>query len=210
MWARILEVTMTPLLFRPYTPASGTRTFMRAGTIATLALVLAACASSARPANDTPEVQQVLVSQGSAASGSVVITPESYVGSYQVEAVRDDLWDVLPEAFTAVGLPAPLLDAGTWTAAIRDHTVRRRLGDERLSRMFECGAGPQGAYADARPLQMDLTVRLHAHDGATRVATEISAWSYDPTGRTDRTVCTSRGTLERRIADALRQQVTGS
>lgn len=200
---------MTPMQFRPYTPASGARTFTPAGAVTMLTLVLAGCASGARPATDTPEVQQVLVSQGSAASGSVVITPEGYVGSYEVEAVREDLWAVLPEAFEAVGLPAPLLDAGTWTAAVRDHTVRRRLGGERLSRMFECGAGPQGAYADARPLQMDLTVRLHVHGGGTRVATEISAWSYDPTGRTDRTVCTSRGTLERRIADALRQQVTG-
>ncbi|HEU5207824.1 MAG TPA: hypothetical protein VFU06_00320 [Longimicrobiales bacterium] len=166
-------------------------------------LTLAGCASGPSRTNAGPHTEAVTVGRDAGGATDIRVTTEAYEKAYDVPGAREVLFNRFPEAFDALGLPAPMLDRRTWTAAVRDYTVQRRLNGERLSRMFECGSGPAGRYADTRRIEMDVTVRLEPAGDGTRVSTDIVAHSYDPTGRTQNTQCTTRGLLERMIADAL-------
>ncbi|NLG63074.1 MAG: hypothetical protein GX539_12605 [Candidatus Cloacimonetes bacterium] len=177
---------------------------MKRAVFAVAAMMLAGCAGGQSGTMATPRTETVAVSREGARAADILVTSEAYQKAFDVPGEREVVFSRLPEAFEAVGLPAPMLDRNTWTAAVRDYTVQRRMNGERLSRLFECGSGPTGRYADTRRIEMDVTVRLQPADTGTRVSTDILAYSYDPTGRTENTDCTSLGVLERMIADALR------
>ena len=182
---------------------------MRTLAMVVVTMTMAGCAGTRSGVDGAPTTQTVAIGRGASAANDVTVTTEAFVKTFEVPAGRDRLFDLFPDAFDQVGLPAPLLNRSTYTAAVRDHTVQRRLGGQRLSRMFECGTGPTGAYADTRRIEMDVTVRLQPAAEGTSVTTDIGAHSYDPTGRTAITNCTSRGLLERMIADALRSAAAG-
>jgi len=177
--------------------------------IAVVAMTVAGCAGTRSGVDGAPTTETVAIGRGAAAATDITVTTEAFVKTFEVPVARDRLFDLFPAAFEQVGLPAPLLNRSTYTAALRDHTVQHRLAGQRLSRMFECGTGPMGAYADARRIEMDVTVRLQPAGAGTSVTTDIGAHSYDPSGRTAITTCTSRGLLERMIADALRSAAAG-
>src|SRR5690606_4511853 len=101
------------------------RTLKRA-VFAVAAMMLAGCAGGQSGTMATPRTETVAVSREGARAADILVTSEAYQKAFDVPGEREVVFSRLPEAFEAVGLPAPMLDRNTWTAAVRDYTVQRR------------------------------------------------------------------------------------
>lgn len=171
--------------------------------------VTAACVSGAP--GDRASTQQT-VSIGSADNSvneRVLLTRDHYVGEAEIAGSREAVWSAVPDAFDEVGLPAPVLDEQTWTATLRNHVVRRRLGSQRLSALLECGRGMTQPHADSHRIFLTVSVRLEegSDPDVTAVRTRVEAVGENPEGTTTSVTCSSRGRLEPLLANALQLQV---
>lgn len=169
------------------------------------AVAAVGCASGGAPAPRATTEQVVTVSaRDDLPLASVVITRDEFVSRAELAGPRDEAWRALPAVFEEVGLPRPVTDRATWTAQVRNHPVRRRLGEDRLSRFLDCGRDIGGAYADSYSIRLTVTVELREGSGEHAVAlTRVDATGQriDGTGGTVR--CNSYGTLEQRLITVL-------
>ena len=181
---------------------------MRWILLLTAALTAVGCASG--PAG-SDSVQETVTIAGGGLNTDVRISRDRHVEETGVSAPRDAVWRTLSAAFVEVGLPEPSLDEGSWTAFVRNHVVRRRLGDERLSRLLECGRGLTQPHADTHRVYLTVTARLEEGPSGegTTLHTEVGAVADNPEGTTARITCSSRGVLEGQLADAVQRLAGG-
>lgn len=177
------------------------------------ATLLAACASGAADGDiRTPSERTISISTpDNAVNADIRMTRDEYLARDALLAPRDAVWAAVADAFEEVGLPAPQLDETRWTASVENHVVRRRLGDQRLSRYLECGSGMTGAYADERRIYMTVTMQLQEGETAeeTTIMTRVTAVAEQPSGVSGTMSCSSRGSLEQTLANALQLEVLG-
>ncbi len=177
------------------------------------AAMLAGCAGRAADGDiRTPAERTISISTAdNAVNTDIRMTRDEYLARAALLAPREAVWAVVTDVFAEVGLPAPRLDDARWTATVENHVVRRRLGGQRLSRYLECGSGMTGAYADERRLYLNVTVQLQEGETAdeTTVVTRVTATAEQPSGVSGTMSCSSRGSLERTLANALQLEVLG-
>src|SRR5690606_30273382 len=108
----------------------------------------AGCAANSGETNDRGPDREV-VTVGNQEGGTLVLslTREDYVTTATIQAPREKVWQVLPAAYAAIGLPAPAADRSIWTVAVRNHTAMRELGGVRMSKLLDCGSGLTGQHA---------------------------------------------------------------
>jgi hypothetical protein len=169
---------------------------------------LASACASAEP--DTglgraPTRETVLVHTPDGVSHGIMISRENYVSRATIEAPRRQVWGAVPGAYADLGLPAPVMDNARQVAAVQHQRITFRLGQERLSRYFDCGMGPTGLNADQRALRVSVhVVVLQDASGATPVEVKAEAISQSTEGASTQALpCTSSGLLEQRLTMAL-------
>jgi hypothetical protein len=170
--------------------------------------VFTGCASTPDP-NSRPATQErIIVSSDPAGTvADIDLVRPDYVGSFVVPASRARLWPMVAPVFAQLGLPAPSLDDGTWTAVVQNHTLTRRLGDARLSILLDCGSDMSGRLADSYRVRLSVRTWLEPAGGEnTDVRTRVEA-TASPPDRAGTITCTSNGELEKRIAAALAARV---
>jgi hypothetical protein len=152
-----------------------------------------------------PARETIMVSTAEGQSQGILITRQNYVSRAPIQAPQPAVWRALSAAYADLGLPAPVLDNGRYVAAVQHHRVAFRLGQERLSRFFECGMGPTGLNADQRALRISLHVAvLPESGGVTPVEIRAEAVSQSTEGASTRSLpCSSSGLLEQRLTTAL-------
>ncbi|HEX6133785.1 MAG TPA: hypothetical protein VFZ24_07475 [Longimicrobiales bacterium] len=169
-------------------------------------LALASCASAP---NETMTTQDRVVLSGS--QGTIVdvdLRRDDYSPESLVAASRETLWDLLPEVYTDLGLPAPAADPSIWTVAVQDHVTMRRVGDQRMSRLLDCGNDITGPLADRNRIRLNVRTWLEEAGESTLVRSRLEATSTSVEGRAGTTTCVSRGVLEARITQALRARIS--
>ena len=181
-------------------------------THALLLLALTGCAAAAPAPTRPPADETVLITPSDGIeSNEVRITRDNYVSRSVLPASRAIVWEELPGAYADIGLPEPARDDATWTATLRDHRMTRRLGDRRLSLYFDCGRGGAAPYADSYRLFVTVTTALREPvAGETDADTRIRVFAQSTSGMggtTGTVVCTSHGTLEAELSDALALRV---
>jgi hypothetical protein len=181
---------------------------MRSFLIASAIVLPVACASAPpEPTLEGPTGEyNINVVYADADSRGVTITRDSYVSRARIMASRQAAFNALPEAFTDLGLPLPLMDRGRWTVAVQQFRSPRRLGDERLSRYFDCGSTIAGLNADVRRLELSVYALVQPTDeqGTTTVQIRADAVAHTTEGSGAPPItCTSSGLLESRLAKAL-------
>ncbi len=181
------------------------------GFLGLVLITAGACASnpSERDVRSTsPDVVSVSTSNNSV-NANLHLRRDDFLAHQEVAASREEVWSAVGAAFDRVGLPAPTLDSGQWTATLENHVVQRRLGGQSLSSLLECGRGFTGANANTHRIHLDVTLQLvSAEDPSlTNVYTRIEAIAENPSGTTDDVACTTRGVLEREIGHALQLEV---
>ncbi|MGH7444748.1 MAG: hypothetical protein ACREKM_07730 [Longimicrobiales bacterium] len=179
--------------------------------VGVLSVGLAACAArEPAPTTRGPIEERVTITGADGAvHGEIRITRDDYIARERIDVPVDAVWDVLPAAYEAVGLPQPQLDRANGVALLEGHLARRRVGEERMSRLIECGSGMTGPYADRYRILLTVTTELRPDGDATHVFTRVTAIGGNTSGTGGDVQCVSRGRLEAMIAKALAAQVPG-
>jgi hypothetical protein len=118
----------------------------------------------------------------------------------------DQVWAALPAVYETLDITGGSADSASRTYSARDLRVRRRLGDQPLSRYLSCGNTSAGApVAVMYRIQLSVTTSVQpAAGGGSRIQTEVSASGQSTEGTSNNRVrCGSTGALEARIAELL-------
>jgi hypothetical protein len=179
---------------------------MRRLTVAAALFGFAACATSG-PNELGSTTERVSVSEGGAQVMEVSISRDDPALTRHFDASPEAIWRLLPAVYADVGLPAPALDEESLTVAVQDHVMMRRIGDERMSRLIDCGRDMSGDHADSHRIRLNVRTWVTGAAPATDVHTRVEATATSVEGRPGSITCTTRGRLEQNIAEALRTRL---
>lgn len=190
-------------------PMSRRAAVMPLAASALLGMVLGAGCAAAGP--NEGRVREDVVRVGTEDGRTLVmpIVHDDFVEGGVVMAQREDVWSILPLVFEDVDLPPPAVDEGTWTMAVQNHTIMRRLGDSPLSNLLECGRDMSGYHADTHRIRLSVRTWLRPAAQGTEVRTRVEARAASVEGRAGTIQCTSKGVLEARIANAAQARISG-
>lgn len=174
-----------------------------------LLVLLVACAP-AEPIPSSPgsrRPSRIIESPGAI---EVHIADDSREVGAHIAATPEQVWPRLLEAYTELGIVPTTTDCRTWTLGNPQHSVYRRLGGVSLDKYFECGQNLGGSIATTHRLQLSLQTKLRpAGSEATQIETRITAAAFSNEGASSHPIrCTSRGTLEERIAAMVRERLS--
>lgn len=167
----------------------------------------ASCASS--PNEDTAREDLIMVGSEDGRTITLPVRTETVAQRTTIDAPRDDIWALLPAVYEEVGLPAPAADRSTWTVAVQNHSIMRRVGSERMSRLIDCGRNMDGDNADTHRIRLSVRTWLEPGTNGTGVNSRVEATAQSVEGRAGSMTCTSRGELELLIANALNARLSG-
>jgi hypothetical protein len=121
----------------------------------------------------------------------------------------DAVWRVLPAVFDSLAIPANTLDPAIHVFGNSGFRLTKRLGKTPLGQFIDCGQ-TQG-FPSAETYEVDLAVMTQLHPGpeagTTTLAASVDASARPQTYRAEFTRCTSKGELEKRIAERIRAEV---
>jgi hypothetical protein len=174
--------------------------------ISLIVLTSLSCSSAGVPAQGSGESVRVISRAGGAPLE--VRTAAETITPYSLEAPADQVWQVLPQVYEKYGIELSLLDPER--KMIGNTRFRpRRIDGTRLSQFFECGRGMTATpNADRYDVTVFLVTTVREDDPETStLLTEVNA-SAKPRDVSGSTVhCASKGTVELRIADAVREML---
>lgn len=172
-----------------------------------LLLPLAACAAAGTTAAPVmaPNSNRVISAEGRAANfGSGA---EVFAAPWRVEAPFDSTWAAVLAAFGATELPVQTLSeaAGQITSRL---TVQRRMLGVPASTFLTCG-GTIGVaeMADASHLDVQLQILVVPKEEQTQVQILLGGTARDRFTNTQERPCLTRGILEARLAERIRERL---
>jgi len=114
-------------------------------------------------------------------------------------------WAAMPAAFVANGLMVNAIDSSA--RAMGDSVIARgTIGQMPVSEIVDCGTPPTGRNADSVSVMLFVTSRLVPSEPSTTTVTNtVQAVAHPADGAP--IACRSRGVLERRLFEALLNQV---
>ncbi len=180
---------------------------MRFGRTLIFALALAACGSAggpaAGPAIDIPRVTRIEDSMGRVIE--IERVPERVKGTVHLVRVEPDrAWEVLPDVYESIGLPANTADFRSRIVGVLNQRMPRRVAGKSLVEFVDCGMKPEGPNALVDEVTLSVVTRLQP-DGqdATLVETTVQGSAKPRSVSGNPVRCTSKGVLERVIADRI-------
>jgi hypothetical protein len=173
-------------------------------------MAVGACAAGAggpapRPAAAAPV--EVSGPRGNVAAARLHNEPTPIV--LAVAAPLDSVWQRLPGAYAAVGIPDPGVDPGGAKALGNLSFHPRRLAGHMLSEYLDCG---RGITAVPRADDYDVTMSVRTdltpgRESGTVVTTTVQATAQSRDVSANAVYCRSLGTLEGRIGQWIRNAV---
>jgi hypothetical protein len=132
--------------------------------------------------------------------------------SYPITGERDAIFAALTTVFQELKIPVESPDPRRGLASNLNADISRRLGGQPLSRYLDCGRGFSGNNADFYRITLAVSAWVEPATGAPKqLFVAIAASGRDPAGsKSAYSQCTSRGALEKRIAERVQQIVTPS
>lgn len=126
-----------------------------------------------------------------------------------VSGNRDSIFAALETVFTELKIPVQLNDPKQGLLNNLNADISRRLGGQPLSRYIDCGRGFSGNNADYYRITLAVSAWLDPNVGEPKnLYVAIAATGRDPAGsKSAYSMCTSRGALERRIAERVQEIV---
>ena len=163
-----------------------------------------ATAATVAPGAPVPQRRQVQI-----AGAPLVMSTEASRDVAQLAAPVARSWEALRAAYDSVGVAVGTLDPRTYTIGNLGYKVRQRLGRAPLSRYLDCGGSTQvGPNADSYDVMLSVTSTLTpAGAEATTLTTTVEADARPATFNQSWMRCTSKGALEKRLADVVRAQL---
>lgn len=182
---------------------SARRMFSWAIAAALGAATVAAAAAGAQGVGQTPQARAVLPG----IEGAILL--DTMALPFKVRGNRDSIFTALETVFKELKLPIESRNAKSALLNNLNADISRRLGDVALSRYLDCGRGFSGSNADFYRITLAFSVWVEPATGdPQRLMVAIAASGRDPAGsRSAYSQCTSRGALEKRIADRVQELV---
>jgi hypothetical protein len=129
---------------------------------------------------------------------------------HDVPLPAERAWTLLPMAYEALGLPLSTVDSRQRLLAASNVRAQGRLGGTWVSRYVECGVSTSGLpNADSYVVLLDVQTQLvPSGDGARAgLSSAVRATARPSSTASNAPInCVSTGTLERRIAQVVREQ----
>jgi len=174
---------------------------MRRIGMLSMMVVLFACASSgAVPRSAPTETLRV----AGAGGGALTLTSSSQANATSVPFPVEQVWRVLPAVYDSLEIPITTLDGAKRLVGNSGLTLRRQLGKVSLSRYINCGSTQIGENADSYEVHLTVMTTVQPDEsGLATVATTFEAMAKPITFAQNFSRCTSKGVLEKRIADAI-------
>jgi hypothetical protein len=171
-------------------------------------LGLLGCASSG-PTIERPATPQTVRVTGSAAGNlSVGMSSTSDAKVTRVAAAPADVWRVLPGVFDSFAIPLSSVDDKARVLGNSGFNLRRRLGSVPLPRLIDCGTTQGGPSADTYDIRLSVLTQVSpAEGGGSSIITTVDAMGRPVAFSGEYVRCTSTGSLETRIADAIQAQL---
>ncbi|MBI3791597.1 MAG: hypothetical protein HY275_12065 [Gemmatimonadetes bacterium] len=195
-------------------------------------VLLAACASggsqpATTPSGATPDpaadgAATTGAGRGPATSGSTVydrtrvdvvgkqemvvdmtVARQRFVSATTIGKPIDQVWGVLPEIWTALGLSAEGISSSEHRLVTGNMRIRRQLGGVSLSRFLDCGRTAMGPNADSYFITLKVETILVSAGSNTIVQSALVATGEGTGNGGSTTHCSTTGELENRIGDRL-------
>lgn len=130
--------------------------------------------------------------------------------AYPIAGNRDAIYTALTQVFAELKIPVQASNPKAGMLNNLNADIARRLGGEALSRYLDCGRGFSGPNADYYRITLAVSAWVEPATGDPKqLMVAIAASGRDPSGtRSYYSQCTSRGALEKRIAERVQQLVT--
>jgi hypothetical protein len=171
-------------------------------------MVCAALAAGCAPATKG-EVDDVSGARArGTVSGSTVRVDESPVSILVFPgADMEDVWKVLPASFSALGIPAGVMDASNHAYGSQLVKVTK-IGDRRVEQLFRCAAG-EGLSAATYRVEFGIVVQPRKlAGGGTELTVETAALGRMASmGRAGNTHCVSNGLLEKQLQSQIETEL---
>lgn len=174
--------------------------------VAALGVAAAAVAPvGAQGTGQTPQARAVLPG----IEGAILL--DTMALDFKVRGNRDSIFTALETVFKELKLPIESRNAKSALLNNLNADISRRLGDVALSRYLDCGRSFSGNNADFYRITLAFSVWVEPAVGEPeRLMVAIAASGRDPAGsRSAYSQCTSRGALEKRIAERV-QELAGT
>lgn len=182
---------------------------MRTILVAAVAAVATSCAAAqTEPGLTATQTSVAITTEEGAGTPTVRLTHDQYVSDDVLVGERIELWQLIPDAYTAVGLPLPTVDRRSYSARVQNHVLSHSLNEERLSNFLECGNSIQGPDADTHRITLNMRTWIEPADSAGRsvVKTQLEATARNMMhGTAGTSHCSSRGRLELLVREELRR-----
>jgi hypothetical protein len=179
-------------------------------------LVLCACASgsggSKKESSETPLMQQrVEMTRIETPSGIIQIDwqRERTYDETKLLVGVDKAWAAVPAVYGELGIQPTLVDSKQHVFGNAGANYRRKLGSQRMSRYFDCGATAGISNADDYDLLIRVITQIVPADGdlsTVRTQAEATGHATATSGQVVR--CASTGALEQQIAHMVADQAT--
>ncbi|MFL5606911.1 MAG: hypothetical protein ACJ8AD_10740 [Gemmatimonadaceae bacterium] len=179
---------------------------MRAASLLVL-LGLLGCASSGTTIERPATPQTVRVTGSAAGNLSVGMTATTDAKVTRVTAAPADVWRLLPGVFDAFAIPLSSVDDKTRVLGNTGFSIRRRLGSIPLPRLIDCGTTQGGPSADTYDIRLSVLTQVVPAEGGSSIVTTVDAMGRPVAFSGEYVRCTSTGSLETRIADAIQAQL---
>lgn len=167
-------------------------------SVATLATL--ACATSGSTGSGPYEQSHVIV-DAPGGRYDLLLTREQYLSSDTLTVAPKAAWPALVQAYAAFGVPLQGADQTRYMIATNYFHAHSSFAGERLSRWLECGSTMTGDIATTYEITLRFGSLLDTSVvGRTIVRTAVQASAIATGTGTTPVQCSSRGSLEKRIA----------
>jgi len=166
--------------------------------VATLICTVAACASGS---GSGPYAQQHVTVDSPGGRFDMLLTRDQYLSSDTLTVSPTRAWPALVQTYAGFGVPLQGADAARRMIATQYIHAHTNFAGERLSRWLECGTTMTGDIATSYEITLRFGTLIDTSvAGRSVIRTAVTATAIAPGSGTTPVECSTRGTLERRIA----------
>ncbi len=184
----------------------------RPALVGAVFLAVTGCAASSKTQSGDfggAAVQTAVLQNTQGAARGINMVSLTEVNSALVNAPVEKTWAALQQVYTTLNIPVAELDQASRTIGNPSLRLRRRIGDVPTMRALDCGGDSGMPNAETYQLLLTVRSRVIANDaGGSVVQTTLEGTGKNPTtSATSDVRCSSKGALEKRIADLVKEVV---
>lgn len=167
--------------------------------LALLGLALGACASAGSGAS--PYEQHHVTVDSPTGRVDLLLTREQYLSSDTITVPPGRAWPALVQTYAGFGVPLQGADGRNRMIATQYFHAHATFAGERMSRWLDCGSTMTGEISTNYEITLRFGTLIDSSvAGRSIVRTAVTASAIAPGSGTTPVDCSTRGTLERRIA----------